>query len=214
MGSRPGIGCRGLIGRQSGGRWAILSMFNIARRRRPIGRRTCTTQLRVVINKNPSPHQPGSRTILYDSLIPDGIPGRVLKECCRELAEPVTQLYSLSFRCGVVPTMWKFASVIPVYKKPPKSNPCNYRPVPLLPILSKIMEAIVNCQLVSFLDRHHLLPDSQYGFRQGRGTADVLTAVQHEWTQTIANGGTVPVVAVDIAGAFDRVSHSGIVHKV
>ena len=110
--------------------------------------------------------------------------------------------------------MWKLASVIPVYKKPPKYNPCNYRPVPLLPILSKIMEAIVNRQLVSFLDRHHLLPDSKYGFRQGRGTADVLTALQHEWTQMVANGGTVLVVAVDIAGAFDRVLHSGIVYRL
>ena len=84
------------------------------------------------------------------------------------------ELYSLSFRCGIVPTMWELASEIPVYKKPPKSNPCNYRPVSLLSILSKIMEAIVNRQLVSFLDLHHFLPDSQYGFPEGRGTADVL----------------------------------------
>ena len=40
---------------------------------------------------------------------PDGITGRVLKECCRELAEPVARLYSLSFCCGIVPTMWKLA---------------------------------------------------------------------------------------------------------
>ena len=140
---------------------------------------------------------------------PDGIPGRVLKECCRELAEPVTRLYSLSFCCGIVPTMWELASVIPVYKKPPKPNPCNYRPVSLLPILSKILEAIVNRQLVSFLDLHHFLPDSQYGFPEGRGTADVLRRAQ-----TVANGSSVPVVAVDIVGAFDRVSHSGIVHKL
>ena len=64
------IGRRGLIGRPSGGHRAILNMFNIARRRRPIGSRTCTTQLRVVINKTLSPYQPGSRTILYDSLVP------------------------------------------------------------------------------------------------------------------------------------------------
>ena len=70
MVSRHGIGRRGLIGRPSGGHRAILNMFNIARRRRPIGSRTCTTQLRVVINKTLSPYQPGSRTILYDSLVP------------------------------------------------------------------------------------------------------------------------------------------------
>ena len=54
----PGIGCWGLTGRPSGGRRAILNMFNISRRRRSIGRRTCTTQLRIVINKTPSPYQP------------------------------------------------------------------------------------------------------------------------------------------------------------
>ena len=145
---------------------------------------------------------------------PDGIPGRVLRECSRELAGPVTQLFSLSFRRGVVPMLWKVASVVPVFKKPPKSNPCNYRPVSLLPLLSKAMESVVNHQLVAYLERYHLLPDSQYGFRQGRGTADVLTTLQNEWTRTVASGGCVPIVAVDIAGAFDRVSHCGLIHKV
>ena len=58
------------VGASAGGHRAILNMFNIAQRRRPIGSRTCTTQLRVVINKTLSPYQPGSRTILYDSLVP------------------------------------------------------------------------------------------------------------------------------------------------
>ena len=131
---------------------------------------------------------------------PDGIPGRVLRECSRELAGPVTQLFSLSFRRGVVPMLWKVASVVPVFKKPPKSNPCNYRPVSLLPILSKAMESVVNHQLVAYLERYHLLPDSQYGFRQGRGTADVLTDLQNEWTRPVASGGCVPIVALDSWG--------------
>ena len=70
MGSRPGIGCRGVIGRPSGGRRAILNMFNIPWCRRPIGSRTCTMQLRVVINKTSSLCQPGSCTTLYDPLVP------------------------------------------------------------------------------------------------------------------------------------------------
>ena len=47
-----------------------LCLINIARRRRPIGSQTCTTQLRVVINRTLSSYQPGSRTILYDTLVP------------------------------------------------------------------------------------------------------------------------------------------------
>ena len=143
---------------------------------------------------------------------PDGIPGRVLRECSRELAGPVTQLFSLSFRRGVVPMTWEVASVVPVFKKPPKFNPCNYRPVSLPPILSKAMESVVNHQLVAYVERYHLLPDSQYVFRQGRGTADVLTAQQNEWTRIVASGGCVPIVAVDIAVAFDRVSYCGLIH--
>ena len=79
MGSRPGIGCRGLIGRPSGGRRAILNMFNNARHRQPIRSRTCTTQLRVVINKTPTPYKPGSRTILYDSLVPPDASVRIAR---------------------------------------------------------------------------------------------------------------------------------------
>ena len=75
------------------------------------------------------------------------------------------------------------------------------------------METVVNKQLMAYLTRHHVLSDSQYGFRQGRGTADVLTALQSEWVQTIATDGCAPVVAVDIAGEFDRVSHPGIIHE-
>lgn len=74
------------------------------------------------------------------------------------------------------------------------------------------METIVNLQLVNFLERNKVLPSSQFGFRRRRGTADLLTALQHEWVQTVAGGGCVPVVAVDIAGAFDRVSHVGLLH--
>ena len=144
---------------------------------------------------------------------PDGVPARVLKECSKELALPVTRLFSLSYRSGTVPSLWKLANIVPIFKKPPRSQPSSYRPVSLLPVLSKIMETIVNQQLVAFLDRHHILPDSQFGFRHGRGTADVLTALQHEWVCTVADGGCVPVVAVDIAGAFDRVSHVGLLHK-
>eukprot|EP00117_Sycon_ciliatum_P006569 scpid70576/ scgid6250/ Probable RNA-directed DNA polymerase from transposon X-element; Reverse transcriptase len=98
-------------------------------------------------------------------------------------------------------------------KKSPRSDPKNYRPVSLLSILSKVMESIVNKQLVNYLERFNILPDSQYGFRQGRGTCDILTALHTEWVKTVSDGGYAHMVAVDIAGAFDRVSHSGLIFK-
>lgn len=154
-----------------------------------------------------------SKLVVSKATGPDGVPARVLKECSTELASPVAKLFSDCFRHGVMPSAWKLAHVVPVHKRSSRSKPSNYRPVSLLSILSKVMEGIVNRQLVNFLETHRVLPDSQYGFRRGRGTADVLTALQNEWVQVVGQGGCAQVLAVDIAGAFDRVSHTGILHK-
>ena len=144
---------------------------------------------------------------------PDNIPARVLKECSHELASPLTSLFALCFRKGVQPEAWKSARVVPVYKKGSLSNPKNYRPVSLLPIISKVMERIVNCQIVNHLEKHHLLSTKQYGFRSGLGTADLLAVLGHDWSLAAGSGGCAHVLAVDIAGAFDRVSHPGVLHK-
>ena len=144
---------------------------------------------------------------------PDGIAARVLKECAQELAGPLTKLFSACFQAGVQPSLWKEASVVPVFKTSSPSNPRNYRPVSLLPILSKVMEQIVNNQIVNHLERNHLLSPAQFGFRRGLGTVDLLTILHHDWASETGSGGCADVLAVDIAGAFDRVSHIGLLHK-
>ena len=120
---------------------------------------------------------------------PDEISARVLKECAAELAAPLTRLFSKCLRHGVQHSQCKIAHVVPVCKKSSHSKPNNYRPVSLLSIISKVMESIVNRQLTNHLDRHHLLSTRQYGFRRGLGTADLLTALQHEWAQASGSGG-------------------------
>ena len=75
------------------------------------------------------------------------------------------------------------------------------------------MESIVNRAVVNFLDRHNVLFSKQYGFRRRLGTADILTLLHHQWSKTAGSGGSSHVVAVDIAGAFDEVSHAGVLHK-
>ena len=119
---------------------------------------------------------------------PDEISARVLKECTAELAAPLTRLFSECFRHGVQPSQWKIAHVVPVYEKLSRSKPNNYRPVSLLSIVSKVMESVVNCQLTNHLERHHL-STRQYGFCHELGTADLLTALQHEWAHASGSGG-------------------------
>ena len=106
------------------------------------------------------------------------------------------------------------SNVVPVHKRSSKAAACGYQPVSLLSVMSKVMVTIINKQLMNNLDRHELLTTRQYGFRKGLGTADLLTALHHEWATTISRGGLVRVLAIDIAGAFDRVSHADLLHEV
>ena len=78
---------------------------------------------------------------------PENIPARDLRECSAELARPLSLLFQLSFNQGVFPSQWKTASVIPIHKRDSKSNPSMYRPISLLCITSKVMEAAINNQL-------------------------------------------------------------------
>ena len=137
------------------------------------------------------------------------IPEADLKQCNEDLSRPVSQLFSRAFRHGRQPLLWKLASVVPVHKKGSKSVTKNYRPISLLPRLS-VTEAIVNRSLMGFLERNYILSTNQYGFRQGLGTQDLLTILHHRWSTVSAQGGAARVVAVDIAGAFDKVSHPGV----
>ena len=67
---------------------------------------------------------------------------------------------------------------------------------------------------MTYLEKENLLSKHQFGFRTGLGTADLLTSLNHQWLSCINTGGAVRVLAVDIAGAFDRVSHLGVLHKI
>ena len=79
--------------------------------------------------------------------------------------------------------------------------------------MSKVMESLINRSLTNFLERQKVLSQHQFGFRRRLGTSDLLTKLHSEWSKAAGLGGSVYVLAVDIAGAFDRVSHAGVLHQ-
>lgn len=145
---------------------------------------------------------------------PDGIPAIVLKNCAAELSPVLTRLYQLSYFSGRVPEAWRVANVQPVPKKGDRSDPANYRPIAVTSVLCKIMERILNRQLIRHLEDHSLINDRQYGFRPNRSTGDLLAYVQHRWGDAIDKRGESLAVSLDIAKAFDRVWHKGLLSKL
>ena len=117
------------------------------------------------------------------------------------------------YRC--FPSCWKSPSVIPVFKNSgERSDPRNYRPISLLPVISKVFESILNSSVVHHLESLELFSDHQYGFRSSRSTADLLTVITERIHRVLDVSGEARAVALDISKAFDKVWHAGLLHKL
>ena len=98
-------------------------------------------------------------------------------------------------------------------QKTSRSTLSNYRPISLLTNLSKVMETIVNRSVTNFLERNSILFPCQFGFCGGLIAADLLSKLHNEYYKFFASEGAVHVSAIHIAGAFEKVSHPGVLHK-
>jgi hypothetical protein len=143
---------------------------------------------------------------------PDGIPTRVLKECSNELAPPVTKIINQSLNENTVPDEWKMANVVPIFKKGDKSSVKNYRPVSLLPILSKVMERCVYNKIINIVMPK--LTKVQHGFLKGRSTIGQLLTVFSNINAILERKSPADVIYFDLSKAFDSVPHNGLLHKL
>jgi hypothetical protein len=144
---------------------------------------------------------------------PDGIPNIVLKNCALSLAFPLALLFRQSYSCGEFPKSWKIASVTPIHKAGARDEASNYRPISLLPAISKVMESIVNDHLKGKFEERNLLSVKQFGFRSSRSTCDLLAILTQKWSDSLDQQSSTFVVTLDLSKAFDRVWHVGLRHK-
>ena len=80
---------------------------------------------------------------------------------------------------GYVPKIWKSAKIVPLFKSGEREAMGNYRPISLLPTLSKVLEKAVYHQLSNYLDLNKILYRDQFGFRQKYTTEDALLRLIH-----------------------------------
>ena len=137
----------------------------------------------------------------------DGIPGSLLRQCSDLLAYSLAVLLCTSLRTGTVPLAFKLATVVPLYKTGDPSVPTNYRPVSLLPVVSKLLERVVQRQLVRHLDLSNALPDSQFAFRKKCSTEDALCVLTDSLQKAKDSGLVTGLCLLDMSKAFDKVRH-------
>jgi len=82
---------------------------------------------------------------------------RLLRSISSEIAVPLTKLFSESLKAGVFPSEWKHSHITPVHKGGPTSDPGNFRPISVVPVLAKILKKIVSALLSDYFEQHSLL---------------------------------------------------------
>lgn len=137
----------------------------------------------------------------------DDIPSRFLKDAATVIVCPLTHVFNLSIKDADVPTEFKIARVVPLYKKGNKSVEGNYRPVSILPVVSKILERLVYNQVYKYLNDCNLLYEYQSGFRTGFSTDTALTYLGDKIRNNMDKGLYTGMVLIDLQKAFDTVDH-------
>jgi hypothetical protein len=140
----------------------------------------------------------------------DGISVRMLKETAATISPTLCTLFNLSIKTGVVPDSWKTSLITPIPKQGDLSDPKNYRPILLLPIISKVLERIIFEKLCLQLN----ISDQQWGFLPGRSTTGAILSTIHNWHCELEKGAEIQTVFFDLQKAFDSVPHKLLLQKL
>ena len=144
----------------------------------------------------------------------DGISSFFLRDGADVITTPLTHIVNLSIITETVPTIFKDAKVVPLFKKGSKLDPGNYRPVSLLCVTSKILERAVHSQLSHYLKERGLLFEYQSGFRGSYSTDTCLIGLTDYVKHEIGTGKFVGMVLIDLQKAFDTVDHVILLRKL
>ncbi len=120
----------------------------------------------------------------------------------------------LCLRQSIFPNAEKLANVTPIYKSADQSLMDNYRPISVLPVLSKIVERVVHRQLSDYLEENCLLSPNQFGFRKGRSTHHAVTYFSDYIRNCMDKGEYCGAAFIDLNKAFDTVDHGRFLSKL
>ena len=157
-----------------------------------------------VIRRLPSNKVPGM----------DKIFSRILKDSLPCTLTTITRIVNNSFFTNTFARAWKTAEVTPILKCGNPDVPNNYRPISLLPIVSKITERLVHGQLMEYLIRNNKLAVHQSGNRKLHSTETALLYVTDQLLQAMDDKKVSIMVLLDMSKAFDSIRHDILLSKL
>ena len=144
----------------------------------------------------------------------DGLTPKILKTSANAIAPTLLKIINTSLQNGQFPEPLKIAKLKPIHKGGPKSDPSNYRPISVLPVLSKIIEKHITKHIFAYLSKYDILHKSQSGFRKNHSCNTALISLLDEWLKNIDKGEITGAIFFDLRKAFDVVDHEILLQKL
>ena len=113
-----------------------------------------------------------------------------------------------------IPDQWKHSIVHPIFKSGNPSDPTNFRPISLVPVIMKVVERVVHQQLYHYLSQNHLLACTQHGFRPRHSTETALLSVTDRILAATDRGEVSMLCLVDLSKCFDVIDHELLIGKL
>lgn len=144
----------------------------------------------------------------------DNIPTKIIKISKHIISPYLTRIFNLSFALGIFPDLFKRSKIIPVFKADKKDLVNNYRPISILPCLSKILERLMFNRLLSFFDTNNVLYRYQFGFRKHYSTELALVEISDHIYKALDRSEFFFALYLDLSKAFDTVDFDILLEKL
>ena len=144
-----------------------------------------------------------------------GLPGRFIAMVATPLAFPLARIFNNMFEEGIFPDIFKIAHVVPIYKRSGlKSDKANWRPISLLPTLSKVAESIMHARLLRHFIENNVISQRQAAYLKGDSTIQQLIYITHTIRTNWTKKNIMQGVFLDVSAAFDKAWHAGLIAKL
>lgn len=139
----------------------------------------------------------------------DLIPQSAVKLSTDVLCYPLSTLINYVLNNSKIPQQWKLGEVTPVFKKDCSLDKLNYRPVTILPSLSKVFASIVHARLSPHFEK--IYHKYVFAYRKYCGCDTAILSLTERWKQELDNHKVIGVVSMDLSKVFDTLPHDLIV---
>ena len=166
---------------------------------------------------NTSPFELGKikRNIKKSHLSHCGISGKFISLISTPVSFSMSRLFNNLFEIGHFPNIWKIAHITAIYKKSgPKTCKTSFRPISILPTLSKIFESVLHDRLLKHCTENQIITDKQAAYLKGDSTVSQLMYIVHNIKQNWTNKKITQGLFLDVSAAFDKVWHNGLLAKL